>query len=90
MTSLAVAHLGYYLLFHSIPRSFPDKTIGVIVVLNILIMIIVFNYLFFCFFGYFYHFLLCHSSAVVSAAAPVLCMSADGLFESESESKQTS
>ena len=30
----------YYLLYHSILRSFPDKTIGVIVVLNILIMII--------------------------------------------------
>ena len=30
----------YYLLYYSCPRSFPDKTIGVIVVLNILIMII--------------------------------------------------
>jgi len=30
----------YYLLFHSCLRSFPNKTIGVILVLNILIMII--------------------------------------------------
>ena len=30
----------YYLLFHSCPRSFPNKTIGVILVLNLLIMII--------------------------------------------------
>ena len=30
----------YYLLFHSCPRSFPNKTIGVILVLNIIIMII--------------------------------------------------
>jgi len=32
----------YYLWYYSILRSFPDKTIGVIVVLNILIMIIIF------------------------------------------------
>ena len=31
----------YYLLFHSCPRSFPNKTIGVILVLNIIIMIII-------------------------------------------------
>ena len=30
----------YYLLFHCCLRSFPNKTIGVILVLNILIMII--------------------------------------------------
>ena len=34
----------YYLLFHSCPRSFPNKTIGVILVLNIIIMIIILYY----------------------------------------------
>ena len=29
----------YYLLFHSCPRSFPNKTIGVILVLNILLLV---------------------------------------------------
>ncbi len=29
----------YYLLFHSCPRSFPNKTIGVILVLNLLIIL---------------------------------------------------
>ena len=33
----------YYLLFHSRPRSSPNKTIGVILVLNILIIIIAFT-----------------------------------------------
>ena len=31
----------YYLLFHSCPRSFPNKTIGVILVLNLITMIII-------------------------------------------------
>ena len=34
----------YYLLFHSCPRSFPNKTIGVILVLNLLIMIIEYEF----------------------------------------------
>ena len=38
----------YYLLFHSCPRSFPDKTIGVIIVTNILIM----NVRYVIYFGY--------------------------------------